>query len=516
MQDPKSIGGKFPVPVEAADLVVIGCGTAGLAAAIEAAEAGAHVVLIDENPVAGALIGLDVPLLYGGRLAGAGGNKDRLVERIVAASPALEKAFDLGIDVRLGTYVWGAFVNGPALAALPSPLVGIADEERASFLGFDKLIIATGARDLVLNFDGSDLPGVIGSVAFHAMLARYDSFNGRRLVILGTGELAASSARLAQERGLEVAALVEVGGEAETRLPPGLPLLAGHVILRAEGDASGVTAAVFAPVAGGPEVHMECDTIVLAFGRVPNVELLDVLGAALTSVPGRGGFVPTLLPPATSLPNVFVAGDAGGLCPVAYSETAATQGRAAAHAALGLPYTSQTMPAAPDTFDYAGTWLRALCAAGGGDVMACRCEEVSRADLLGVQPPRYLGARSASMQAQDLARLAAEGPLNPDQIKRLTRAGMGPCQGRRCREQVALLLAEAADMAPGTIPLASYRAPVRPLPLAVLAAAEETPAMRAAWEVWFGIASQWVPYDDIGTAREAEAEGYGLIGEPPL
>src|SRR5574340_364158 len=104
MQDPKSIGGKFPAPIEVMDLVVIGGGPAGLAAAIEAAEAGARVALIDENPVAGALIGLDVPLLYGGRMAGAGGNKNRLIERIVAASPALEKAFDLGIDVRLGTY----------------------------------------------------------------------------------------------------------------------------------------------------------------------------------------------------------------------------------------------------------------------------------------------------------------------------------------------------------------------------------------------------------------------------
>ena len=516
MQDPKSIGGKFPAPQEAADLVVIGGGAAGLAAAIEAAEAGARVVMIDENPVAGALIGLDVPLLYGGRLAGAGGNKDRLIERIVAASPDFERAFDLGIDVRLGAYAWGAFVNGPALAALPSPLVGLADEEHASLVGFDKLIIATGARDLVLNFAGSDLPGVIGANALYAMLARYDSFSGRRLVILGSGELALASVRLAQERGLEIAALIEVGREAETALPPDLPLFAGYVILRAEGDVSGVTSAVLGPVGGGPEVRVECDTIVLAFGSVPNVELLDVLGATLTQMLARGGFVSTLLPPATSLPNVFVAGDAGGLCPVANPETAAMQGRAAARAALGLPYTSPTVAAAPDTFGYADAWLGALRAANGDEVMACRCEEVSRADLLGVQPPRYLGARSACMQTQDLAQLAADGPLNPDQIKRLTRAGMGPCQGRRCREQVALLLAEAAGMAPGTIPLASYRAPVRPLPLAVLAATEETPAMRAAWEVWFGIASQWVPYDDIGTERETEAEGYGLIGEPPL
>jgi hypothetical protein len=60
------------------------------------------------------------------------------------------------------------------------------------------------------------------------------------------------------------------------------------------------------------------------------------------------------------------------------------------------------------------------------------------------------------------------------------------------------------------VPLAGYRAPVRPLPLAVLADAEETPAMAEGWNVWFGIASQWIAYDDIGTEREAELLRAGM------
>ena len=95
-----------------------------------------------------------------------------------------------------------------------------------------------------------------------------------------------------------------------------------------------------------------------------------------------------------------------------------------------------------------------------------------------------------------------DGPISPDQLKRLTRAGMGPCQGRRCREQIAMLLAIASDQPIAAIPLASYRAPVRPLPLSALADTAETASMQQGWDVWFGIRKQWIPYAAIGTAEE--------------
>jgi hypothetical protein len=150
--------------------------------------------------------------------------------------------------------------------------------------------------------------------------------------------------------------------------------------------------------------------------------------------------------------------------------------------------------AAPRVHDYWRQWLRATLAAGGWDILACQCEEVTRGELVGVQPPRYLGPASAPMRARSLGTLGQDGPLNPDQVKRLTRAGMGPCQGRRCREQVALLLAEAGDVPVDTIPLASYRPPVRPLPLSVLWPHDEAPAMREHWVSWFGIPTQFAPH----------------------
>jgi Sarcosine oxidase A3 domain len=126
---------------------------------------------------------------------------------------------------------------------------------------------------------------------------------------------------------------------------------------------------------------------------------------------------------------------------------------------------------------------------------------VTRADLIGVQPPNYL-ARPPAMCARSLDTLIADGPPHPDQIKRLTRAGMGVCQGRRCRDQVAMLLAIEADQPFGSIPLATHRAPVRPIPLKIIADWNESTAMDGAWDVWFGIPTQWTPYEDIGTAHE--------------
>jgi hypothetical protein len=127
------------------------------------------------------------------------------------------------------------------------------------------------------------------------------------------------------------------------------------------------------------------------------------------------------------------------------------------------------------------------------EAYVCQCEEVTAREILEVRPPRYLGWPGSKRNDNDLRSLLGEGPPNPDQVKRLTRAGMGLCQGRRCREQVAALLALGAGVPLAEVPLATYRAPVRPLPLGLAADTSEAPAMAEQWEVWFGIPSQWQP-----------------------
>ncbi|MES2066566.1 MAG: (2Fe-2S)-binding protein [Pseudomonadota bacterium] len=462
VRDFHAIDGKVPAPDARFDVVVVGAGPAGTAAAIAAAADGASVLLIDENPVPGALIGSDVPYFYGGRMTAAVQQPARMLEQVFASNPALETAFAAGVDVRLGTCAWGLYVNGPALRALPEPMLGIADAEAATMVGFGRLVLATGARDLVLGFAGWNQPGVMGAQGFAALLTRYDALASQRIVILGTGALALETALLALARGIAVAALVEV---AETVQGPaalaaqvaaaGVPILLGHNIAATRSGIDGVEGVTLtrlpSPAKEGA-LEIPCDTIVLALGLTPATELLDAAGTRPSE-------------------TIRLIGDA------------ATVTR-------------------PDPA-YLQAWSTALSQPATPDTIVCQCEEVTRADVLGVQPPRYL-ERPQAMAARSLASLINDGPAHPDQIKRLTRAGMGACQGRRCRDQVACLLAEQQGIPLAAVPVASFRAPVRPVPLGILADWQESAAMTAGWDVWFGIPTQWTPYAMIGTAEEAE------------
>jgi hypothetical protein len=353
---------------------------------------------------------------------------------------------------------------------LPGQLVGLADAARSWMVGFGRLVLATGARDLPIAFPGWNQPGVMGAAALRLLLERYDAFAGRRVLVLGSHDLALETALLAMDKGLEVAGLVEVRA-----LPQGNASLIDR--LKAAGVSihcssypvdtrSGIDGVEQVILASGEEIA--CDTIVMGIGLVPMIELHDAAGGARRFEPRRGGYVPV--------------GDgaisAVGLC-------------------AGL---------ADSGFDHGAyrlDWLDALGGACSGETVICQCEEMTLADLVGVQPPRYLD-RPPALRNRSLKTLLKDGPVNQDQIKRLTRSGMGQCQGRRCRDQVAMILAIESGSELADLPLATHRAPVRPLPLGVIADWEEGEAMREGWDVWMGIPSQWIPYADIGTPFEEE------------
>ncbi len=533
-RDAASIAGK-PLPVEdTVDLAIVGAGPAGRAAAVEGARHGLRVLLIDENPVVPAQMGQDVPLLYGQRASAAVQHRGRMLERMVESMPDLAEAFESGVDVQLGVDVWGAYANGPGLRWLPGPVLGLADAERSWMVGCKHLIVAAGARDLALAFPGWDQPGVVGALGARSLIQRYDAFTGRRIAVLGSGALALDLALAALDRGIEIAALIEVRPEpvgpadllARIRTH-GVPVLASHAALGARGGTDGVEALAIVgldadgAVRPGSERTIAVDTICLAVGAVPNIELLDVLGCRLVHDAGRGGHVPLRdRDLATSLPFVSAIGDGAGLDdrtwldPALAVEEGRRAARVAAHA-LGRPaerFVRATVPAAAvgtiGALAYRMAWSDALARVGGPDVVVCQCEEVSARELLDVRPPRYLGPPPERQRARDLGRLLADGPANQDQVKRLTRAGMGPCQGRRCRDQVALLLARAGGLDPATIPLASYRPPVRPVPLGVLQPVDEPAEMRRDWDIWFGIPSQWTPYWELdGSGDDTAPQG---------
>ncbi len=460
------------------DVIVVGAGPSGIEAALKAKQTGASVLLVDENPVSGALMGNDVPLFFGGRMTAATQNSERMLEAVFMSMPALEQAMEAGVELLLGTTAWGVYRNGPGVQSLPEQVVGLADAERSWLVGFGRIVLATGARDLALAFPGWNQPGVMGAAALQMLLTRYAAFDGHRVLILGSHDLALETALVAIEHGLDVAGLVEVRaapqGSAELvakLAATGISVHCNTAIASAQGGINGIETAT---LSSGETIA--CDTICTAVGLVPSIELVDAMHGPRELDALRGGYVPR------GEANV----SAVGLC-------------------AGLAYSGF------DHVEYRMDWTRALAEICAPDTIICQCEEVTRADLLGVQPPNYLD-RPPAMCARSLETLLNDGPANQDQIKRLTRAGMGVCQGRRCRDQVAMLLALESGQPFGAIPLASHRAPVRPLPMKILADWNEPAEMEAAWDVWFGIPTQWVPVEDIGTPFEDEHRGMLYTG----
>jgi hypothetical protein len=447
-RDPTSLAGKrFPTRGHF-DHVVIGGGEAGIAAARAAAVSGQRTLLVDEHPLDPGLFGLDIPYLFGGRVDASVQSPARMQERIVAARPALVAALEDGVEVALATACWGCFPRSMVNRTQSHDLIGLADRESAWMVAFTRLTIATGARDVVIPYRGWTLPGVMGARGFDAALRLYGAFSGHRLAILGSGALADETEDRARTAGLDVVSRIAAAPEEFD--VHGADAVDG-VSWRAAGADRFAEAAV--------------DTVVMAVACTPMVDLADQAGCAIAWKPDRGGFLPVLAPDGSaSIPGFRIVGEA----------------------AAGAPHDR-------------AAWMATALADPAA--LLCACEDVTAGDLRALRPPRYLGAPGPR------AGLDAIPGNDQDHVKRLTRAGMGACQGRRCRDSIHTLISRDKPAR-----LASHRAPLRPLPLAVLAALEEDPEMAAHWTGWFGIPAQWLPHWEpvpeehaaIADSRESE------------
>ncbi|MDP3320272.1 MAG: FAD-dependent oxidoreductase [Bosea sp. (in: a-proteobacteria)] len=213
LQDPKSVAGKDLPVAERTQLLVIGAGPAGLAAAIEAAECGLSVVLVDENPISFTTMGDEVPLHFGQAMSAQVRNRTAMMEAFIASEPLIEAAFEAGVDLRLGTACWGLYTNGPSLGWLPGTVAGLNDDERCWMLAAQQVIVAAGGRDMGLAFPGWEKPGVLGATAALALAGRYGALEPRRIVVLGSSTDALVTALALRDAGVAVAAIVEQADE---------------------------------------------------------------------------------------------------------------------------------------------------------------------------------------------------------------------------------------------------------------------------------------------------------------
>jgi thioredoxin reductase len=527
--DPASVAGKAPPVDESTDLLIVGAGPAGIAAALEAAGRGIGVTLVDENPVPLETMGEDVPLHFGARMGAVAGNANAMLEAMLEARPELGDALEAGIDVKLGTAVWGLFPHGPASAWMDTHVAGLADSSHTWLMSFKRVIVASGRRDMGLAFDGWQRPGVMGASAAWRLAALYGALDARRAVLIGSDTDALNVGVELMTRGVQIVAVIEqsdaILGDAAlaSQLEAGgARMLTRHVVRHAHGDAYGVTSVEAASLDAGASARFDCDTVLLGIAALPAIELLEAAGCATAFDAARGGHVVSVdAMQRTSLPFAYAAGDCAGVWAAKSRDEAIAreEGRRAARAALDASSVADlaqvVQPEAP-AHDIARSrveWVRASVLGAAGEPFVCQCEEVTAREILDVRPPRYLDWHPAdpAHDTRGVAGLARSGPPNPDAVKRLTRACMGPCQGRRCREQVAALLAIGAGCALPQIPLATFRAPVRPLALRQLADVAEASSTAAHWDSWFGMASQWVPFWRVDPLYRA---GTRRVGEP--
>ena len=310
--------------MEKTDIAIVGGGPAGMAAAIEAARAGANVTVIDENARPGGQLFKQIHKFFGSGVHHAGTRGFQIGQDL------LREAEEAGVEMRLDTVVYGIFSDRR---------LGLICGDHTEELVASVIILATGANENALTFPGWTLPGVMGAGATQTLINIHRVVPGQRILMVGAGNVGLIVTYQLLQAGAEVIAIIEglsyIGGygvHASKVRRAGVPILTSHTILQAEGDEK-VKGAVIAqvdekwePVTGTQET-LDVDTICLAVGLSPLAELAWMAGCQSSYIPSLGGWVPLHDENLeTSLPGVYVAGDLAG---IEEASTAMEEGRLA-------------------------------------------------------------------------------------------------------------------------------------------------------------------------------------------
>lgn len=382
---------------ESFDILVVGAGPAGIAAAVSASTAGKRVGLVDDNPAPGGQIwrsGASLP---------AGARK--WLARLDSAPVFRLQGWRVFDHPRRGT-------------------LRVEGNQDCRDLCYGQLILATGARERFLPFPGWTLPNVMGAGALDAMVRGGLPIAEKRIVVAGTGPLLLAVAAHLSRRGAKIVALCEqarlrrlVPFAAHLLLSEPAKLLQGITYVMAMRGTRFYTGCWPTAASGSEQLEsvalqrngknwdVRCDYLACGFHLVPNLELAALLGCRI-----EDGFVATDDLQRTSVADVFCVGEPTGIGGV---ELALLEGRVAGLTATGR--TAEAEKLARRRGRRLG-FVHALRDASALDLqlgklatettLVCRCEDISYGALR-----EHACWRDAKLQ---------------------TRCGMGPCQGRIC------------------------------------------------------------------------------------
>jgi NADPH-dependent 2,4-dienoyl-CoA reductase/sulfur reductase-like enzyme len=382
------------------DIVIVGAGPAGLAAATAASAAGKRIVVLDDNPRAGGQVWRQGPGL--------------------APAPRLSKALHALREAGRVTFMSGA----RAIASQGGRQLLVETPSGGAWLSYEALILTSGARELLLPFPGWTLPGVTGAGGLQALIKGGVDVRGERIVIAGTGPLLIAALATAREAGASVVAVLEQAPAASlvrfglalsatpgklvqaaqlTRGFLGTRYKTGTVVRAVHGD--GRVESVEAAGPDGRRLTFACDRVACGFGLVPNVTLAQALGCSLDSA----GAVAVDTEQRTSVAAVFAAGECTG---IGGMERAVAEGEIAGLVASGQPVPASLLRVRARWHRFAALVARTFALGEAArawpapDTLLCRCEDV---------PFGEVACHPAWREA-----------------KLHTRCGMGPCQGRVC------------------------------------------------------------------------------------
>jgi len=412
----------------ACDVLVVGAGPAGIAAAANAAECGARVVVVDEAAAPGGQIWRSSSHTPPPRAA------RRWLRRLRDSGAAVESRAGV-VDVER---------RGDGFHAL------IEREHERVLMNARAIVLATGARERFLPFPGWTLPNVFGIGGAQALLKSGMTVRGKRVVIAGSGPLLLPVAASLSHAGARVVLVAEQAPAGRVmRFAAALwrrpftalqaarlraafmrtPYVFGTWIAAADGDER-LTSVEVVDADGGRR-RLACDVLCAAFGLVPNVEVARLLGCELLD-----GFVRVDGQQATSSASVYCAGEPTGIGGV---DLALVEGAIAGRAAAGhspapadVRRRNRVRRAARE-LDAAFALRPELRSLADESTIVCRCEDVR----LGQLDPSW----------------------TTRQAKLYTRAGMGACQGRICGAALECVRSWPPD---------TVRPPLRPARVATL------------------------------------------------
>jgi NADPH-dependent 2,4-dienoyl-CoA reductase/sulfur reductase-like enzyme len=457
----------------ARDLVIVGAGPAGMAAAAQARTLGLTVAVLDQQQEPGGQIYRAVERVARTRAA----DMQRLGEHY-RHGLELSRAFrECGAEYLPGTGVW---------QVCPGEGVHFSDGRRAGYLPATRILVACGALERPLPLPGWTLPGVMAAGAAQILLKTAALVPDGPVVLAGSGPLLLLCAVQLLDAGVEVTALLESTRRrdylrAAPWLAPALrarEVLSEGLALRRRLRAAGIAmhqgvGGLVVEGAGRAErvrwrtaratLELPAAAVLLHDGVVPHTQLTRQAGCEHEWLALQRHWRPVRDAwGATSVSGVHAAGDCAGILGARVAET---QGRLAA---LDIAFRLHEL--SRDERDTASAALRGeaarhasvrplldrlfpprLGAAHDADdaVIVCRCEEIT---------------------AGQIRRAVRLGAMGANQLKAYTRCGMGPCQGRMCQLAAAEIIAAARGVPVAQVPTMRVRPPVLPVSLGELAA----------------------------------------------